>query len=62
MKTTDTEKIKTKEEARDLAIRWQAWQSKRALSWGEVIKWSHAFAVLARKFHLVREFKENGVI
>jgi len=54
--------LKTKEEARQIAIKWQNWASKRNLSYGELAEWQGYFIALARKFHLVREFKENGIL
>lgn len=54
--------IKTKEEARQYAIDWQSWQSKRSLSYKEMLDWQIYFKKLAKKFNLVKEFKENGII
>lgn len=54
--------IKTKEDARSYAIDWQHWQSKQNLSYAEIIKWADVFGKLAKKFRLIKEFKENGII
>ena len=54
--------IKTKEEARQHAIDWQHKQSERSMNYVEVEYWNTHFSNLAKKFHLVREFKENGII
>lgn len=54
--------IKTKEEAREEAQKWQAWQSEQSLSYGELLKWETYFGELAKKFDLVEEFRENGII
>lgn len=54
--------IKSKGEAQQIAIDWQNWQSKKSLSYGEFGEWIFFFEALARKFHLVREFRENGII
>lgn len=54
--------IKTKEEARQLAIDWQAWQSEQSLSYGELSEWEDFFRKLGRDFYLTAEFSENGVI
>ena len=54
--------LKNKDEARQIAIKWQNWASKRNLSYGELAEWQGYFISLARKFHLVREFKENGIL
>lgn len=56
------QKIKTKEEARQKAIEWQYWQESQELSYEEVITWADYFRKLAKKFNLIREFKENGII
>lgn len=57
------ESPKTKEEAREYAIRWQYWFSdKEKIYYSELADWNYIFWKLARKFHLVREFKENGII
>ncbi|MFA5240426.1 MAG: hypothetical protein WC476_12070 [Phycisphaerae bacterium] len=62
MKRPAIVKIKTPEEARQLAIDWQQWQSKRSMSMKEAAEWAGYFRTLAKKFNLVREFKENGII
>jgi hypothetical protein len=54
--------IKTKEEARQIAIDWQSWQSKRSISYGELSQWQGYFLTLAGKFGLKKEFKENGIV
>jgi hypothetical protein len=59
-KAVDT--IKNKEEARQLAVDWQNWQSERKMSWGEVAKWGTYFSEVAKKFGLTKEFEENGII
>ncbi len=58
----EIEAIKTKEEARQLAIDYQHKQSKCCMSYGEIIKHTNFFEKLAKKFNLTREFKENGII
>lgn len=64
-----TKQIKTKEEARQYAIEWQQWASeqnepgkKPTLYTTDLVEWAGIFTALAKKFHLVREFKENGII
>ena len=54
--------IKTQEEARQFAIDWQSWASEQSLSYGELAGWGEVLSVLAEKFDLVEEFKENGII
>jgi len=54
--------IKTEEEARQYAIDWQQWQANQSLSYGEMLEWQTIFKDLAKRFDLVDEFKENGII
>jgi len=54
--------IKTREQAQQIAIDWQHWQSKRNLSYLENSKWHGYFYELAKKFNLIREFKENCIL
>lgn len=55
--------IKTKEEAREYAIEWQSWVSKKkSIYYSELAEWNDIFWKLGKKFHLIREFKENGII
>jgi hypothetical protein len=58
----EKENPKTKEEARDYAIRWQYWFSEQNLSYGELLKWGIYFERLGKKFKLTDEFKENGIL
>ena len=53
--------IKTKEEARQYAIDWQKWASEQNLSYGELAEWGDIFSILALKFNLQEEFRENGI-
>ena len=54
--------IKNKEEARELAVDWQNWQSERSMSYQEVAEWGDYFSEVAKKFGLTKEFQENGII
>lgn len=54
--------IKTASEARQMAIDWQTWSSKRALSFAQLFQWQQYFKKLAKTFKLTKEFKENGII
>lgn len=53
---------KTKDEARQYAIDWQNYMSDKSMSWQDVVHYQDIFSKIAVKFHLVREFKENGII
>lgn len=54
--------VKSADQARELAIDWQNWQSDQSLYMSEVADYQAYFTKLARKFRLVREFKENAII
>lgn len=53
---------KRKEAARQAAIEWQLQASETALSYGELAEKSAHFEKLARRFGLIREFRENAII
>ena len=55
-------KITTREQAQDKAIEFQGWLSEQSLSYGELSIYARYFEKLAKKFRLVREFRENGII
>lgn len=54
--------IKTKEQARQYAIDWQARTSEQSLSYLELSREQGKMEALALKFDLTEEFKENGII
>ena len=54
--------IKTKEDARSLAIDWQNWVSTQSLSYGEMFEYENFFRNLGEQFNLTEEFIENGII
>ncbi len=62
MKLKNITEIKTEGEARSIAIDFQNWVSNQNLSYAELIVYSDYFEKLAKKFNLVDEFKENGII
>lgn len=62
MELSDLDDVTTQYEARQLAINWQNWQSTQSMGEWEVIEWRHAFYVLAKRFNLIEEFKEIGII
>ena len=51
-----------KERARQKAIDWQYSLSERRMSYGEIADETEQFERLGRRYGLVREFKENGII
>ena len=61
--------ITTKEQARDYAIEWQQWASEQneigkepTLYTSDLVEWADYFTKLGKKFGLIKEFKENGII
>ena len=54
--------IKTKEEARQQAIDFQKWVSNQSLCYSEIAEYQGYFEKLAKKFNLIREFRENCII
>jgi len=54
--------IKTKEEAKTMAIDYQNWASEQSMSYGELAEYQNYFEKLGKKFGLKKEFKENGII
>ena len=55
-------KVKTKGEATQLAMEYQQFASDNSLSYSEIAFYGNYFYVLAKKFKLIKEFKENGII
>ena len=51
-----------KEKARQKAIDWQMDFCNHNYSWGELADYGGYFERLARRYGLVKEFKENGII
>lgn len=54
--------INNKQDARNMAIAWQNWQAKHNLSYDELFKYNSFFTSIGKKFNLLTEFKENGII
>ena len=51
-----------KEQARTKAINWQHKQINKNMSWQEILNYQEYFYKLAKKYGLIKEFKENGII
>lgn len=62
MKVPYIEEIGNREQARDLAVDYQQWQSEQSLSYEEVNVWDNFFTELGEKFDLTEEFQENAII
>lgn len=58
------ETITTKEEARQYAIYWQHRfaEAEMGTDWKEFCKWNEKLTTLAKKFDLIEEFEENGIL
>ena len=54
-----------KEKARDEAIEWQSFyfgDNSPALGYGELTEWQDHFAESGRRYGLLTEFRDNGII
>ncbi len=51
-----------KERARNEAIEWQADFPNHNYYWSEMAEFSDHFSKLAKRYGLIREFRENGII
>ena len=51
-----------KDRARELAIEWQLDFDNHNYSWGELAYFQEYFERLGRRYGLIGEFKENGII
>ena len=53
---------RAKERARNEAVEWQLTFNEHNYSYGELAYYGDYFERLAKKYGLVREFRENGII
>jgi hypothetical protein len=53
---------RAKERARDKAVGWQSGFCDHNYSYGELAYWGEYFERLGKRYGLVREFRENGII
>jgi len=51
-----------KYEIRQQAIEWQNNFKNHNYSWGELAEWGDYFTKQAKRYGLIKEFKENGII
>lgn len=54
--------ITNKQLARDKAIDWQRTASQQNYSYAQLAYYEHVFEKLAKRYGLIKEFKENGII
>jgi hypothetical protein len=48
--------------ATQIAVDYQITSSKSDMSYGELAKWSEYFTKLGKRYGLLKEFRENGII
>lgn len=53
---------RAKAKARNEAVEWQMGFCDHNYSYGELVYWQGYFERLAKRYGLVEEFKENGII
>ena len=51
-----------KERARERAIEWQLDYENHNYSYGELAEWADTFHRLGKRYGLLREFYENGIL
>lgn len=51
-----------KNKIRDLAIDWQLDFDEHNYFWLELFQWQEFFSIQAKRYGLIREFRENGII
>ena len=54
--------LERKAQLADFACEWQWWQSEQSLYMSEVAFWADLFRKLGKRYGLIKEFKENGII
>ena len=53
---------KMQQRARNKAIEWQMDFNNHDYSYGELVYWQNYFEKLGKRYGLVKEFRENGII
>lgn len=51
-----------KSKVRDKVVEWQSSFCNQNYSYGELVYWQDYFGRLAKRYGLVREFRENAII
>ena len=51
-----------KEKARQETIDWQDYFRETSMSWGELVYWQNYFETIGKRYGLLTEFRENGII
>ena len=62
MRLKPISKVRSKDEARSIAMEWQEESSQKSMSYGELARDQRYLEKLGKKFKLTEEFRENGII
>ena len=54
--------MQKKEAARNEAINWHSAAANDSMSWSELQNYQDHFLTIGRRYGLIREFHENGII
>ena len=54
--------MQKKEAARNEAINWMITTTNDSMSWAELLNYQDHFLNIGRRYGLIREFHENGII
>ena len=54
--------MEKKEAARNEAINWTSTTASYSMSWAELLNYQDHFLNIGRRYGLIREFRENGII
>ena len=54
--------MQKKEAARNEAINWMTTTANDSMSWYELLNYQDHFMTISRRYGLIREFHENGII
>ena len=54
--------MEKKEAARNEAINWMLTTENDSMSWSEILNYQDHFMNIGRRYGLIREFHENGII
>ena len=54
--------MQKKEAARNEAINWMITTANDSMSWSDLLNYQDHFLTIGRRYGLIREFHENGII
>jgi len=55
-------RVTDKASARDMGIEYQLWASEQSLSYQELAEWSDYLTKIAKRYGLLKEFREEGIL